>query len=634
MASFLQPAEALLHGIGIAVGCEKVEVGDFNDCTFQISSIDFNAGDNLILETVVTNVEGVPISASAVGADMVVTDASAGTSGCTIGADVVDILGTCSLNGLGEFVEIRDRSHQTVSGGAKNYGVSTTATDTCGSGAGDCDPTQGAKNAATTAVFQVLAPAWEITKTPDADKVQPGDTINYTVEVTNTGNTAITGVNVSDPLLTLARQADNPGNDDDTLEPGETWVFTGSYVVDVDDCGTIDNTVEATGNFQLGEVDPISADASVAVVCPDWEITKTPDADKVEAGDTINYTVNLSNTGSADITGVVVNDALISLTREADNPGNDDDTLEPGETWVFSGSYVTTEQDCAEGVDNTVTADGATQLGDLDQISADASVDVLCPDWEITKVADVDTASPGDTINYTVELSNTGDTDITGVVVNDALISLTREADNPGNDDDTLEPGETWVFSGSYVVTEEDCAEGVNNTVTANGAIQLRDLDEISANESVEVECETFEGLTPGFWKANWIQWGGGAWVDELGTDKFNTVFNTNISVSLDRKQTASDPTLIQALSATGGVNYQKGVFDALARHCVAGKLNAENPDVNYFLSASEVIQACHDAITTNDAVIDGTHYTAATLKDLLDSNNNLGADISQHWPN
>jgi len=81
-----------------------------------------------------------------------------------------------------------------------------------------------------------------------------GEIIEYTVEVENTGNQTITDVDVSDSLITLTRQADDPGNDDGNLDEGEIWIYTGSYTAqqsDLDD-GSIENTATVSSN-ELGD---------------------------------------------------------------------------------------------------------------------------------------------------------------------------------------------------------------------------------------------------------------------------------------------------------------------------------------------------------------------------------------------
>jgi len=120
------------------------------------------------------------------------------------------------------------------------------------------------------------------------------------------------------------------------------------------------------------------------------------------------------------------------------------------------------------------------------------------------------------------------------------------------------------------------------------------------------------EGLTPGFWKNHQD-----LWVGCDPSDSFNDIFN--VSISIDGN---SDPSLIDALNAKGGVNEEKGVYDALARHAVAALLNAAHPDVDYPLTISEIIDMVHDAIINGGA---------EDVKDTLETNNQLGGGIDAH---
>ena len=63
--------------------------------------------------------------------------------------------------------------------------------------------------------------------------------------------------------------------------------------------------------------------------------------------------------------------------------------------------------------------------------------------------AEVDGA--GDVVNYTIQVQNTGDTTLTGVVVTDPnadASSILRVADVVGDNDELLDVGETWTVHG------------------------------------------------------------------------------------------------------------------------------------------------------------------------------------------
>jgi len=64
--------------------------------------------------------------------------------------------------------------------------------------------------------------------------------------------------------------------------------------------------------------------------------------------------------------------------------------------------------------------------------TASATVTVTEPDVpgvSIDKVADTSEAEPGDTVNYTVTVTNTGDGDLTSFTVTDSLVSLGTDGD-------------------------------------------------------------------------------------------------------------------------------------------------------------------------------------------------------------
>ena len=53
---------------------------------------------------------------------------------------------------------------------------------------------------ADTAAVDVVDPSIEIQKTPDLTAARSGDTVTFTITVTNTGDVAVTNVVVTDPL--------------------------------------------------------------------------------------------------------------------------------------------------------------------------------------------------------------------------------------------------------------------------------------------------------------------------------------------------------------------------------------------------------------------------------------------------
>ena len=90
-----------------------------------------------------------------------------------------------------------------------NTAVSAAAGSSCPAGSG---------NAACTAIVAVLTPALTITKTANVATATPGATVDYTITVTDTGQTPYTGATFTDSLTSVL--ADAAYNDDAAATAG------------------------------------------------------------------------------------------------------------------------------------------------------------------------------------------------------------------------------------------------------------------------------------------------------------------------------------------------------------------------------------------------------------------------------
>ena len=101
---------------------------------------------------------------------------------------------------------------------------------------------------------------------------------------------------------------------------------------------------------------------------------------------------------------------------------------------------------------------------------------------------------------------------------------------------------------------------------------------------------ELIQGCSPGYWKQTQHF---GQWPDPpFPSDKFALVFSRTITVGAGgRGATISDPTLLEALQATGG-----GVSQ-IARIGTAAYLSALNPDVSFPYTPAQVVSAVQKAI-------------------------------------
>ena len=160
---------------------------------------------------------------------------------------------------------------------------------------------------------------------------------------------------MTDPFAdvgSIVRGADAVGDDDALLEVGETWSYTAFHTVtqgEIDSNGGGDGFLENTATADSDESDPDSDDASVAVSrTAALTIVKEAVAGQAAdvAGEQINYTLAVQNTGNSTLSNVVVTDPFAdvgSIVRGADAVGDDDALLEVGETWSYTAFHTVTQ---------------------------------------------------------------------------------------------------------------------------------------------------------------------------------------------------------------------------------------------------------------------------------------------------
>src|SRR6185312_9374844 len=219
------------------------------------------------------------------------------------------------------------------------------------------------------------------------------------------------------------------------------------------------------------------------------DLTNADDAVVDTAGETIEYTITVANTGNANLTNVVLDDVFAGgATLISGDDG--DNVLEAGETWVYSADYVVTQADLDAGGTLTnvagITTDETARQTD-DATSTVAQSKILHLEKDAT-VADGTADSTSDVINYTLAVTNTGNAAIAGVVVDDPF--TTNEAPvlsgtfNVGDtdQDNLLDVGETWQYTASHTVTqaELDAGTAIVNTATVTGTGATPDTDDAS----------------------------------------------------------------------------------------------------------------------------------------------------------
>ena len=207
----------------------------------------------------------------------------------------------------------------------------------------------------------------DMTVVNPAGQANVGDKITYTFNVTNTGNVNLTNVTVTDPLVTVVGGPIN-------LAPGtsNSTAFTGSYTLtqaDID-AGQVVNSATAHGTPPIGSEVTQSDDETVTITqSPAISVVKIGTLDmtvvapttRADAGDKINFTFVVTNTGNITLSNVTVSDSPALTTGPI--PASVA-SLAPGASTTFTGSYTLTQADIDAGkVDDIATATGAPPGG-------------------------------------------------------------------------------------------------------------------------------------------------------------------------------------------------------------------------------------------------------------------------------
>lgn len=244
----------------------------------------------------------------------------------------------------------------------------------------------------------VLHPALAITKTADRAAYHAGDTATFTIKVTNTGDTALGDLRVSDPKTPSCALTG-------ALAPGESRTSTCTAKAPIAD-GV--NTASATGADELGKQVTATADAPAPTIAPALEVTKTATPPVIHAGDAVTFSVSVKNTGDSPLAPVkVTDDTTTSCSRTLDG-------LAAGATQT----YTCTANPSATTTSH-VTATGTDLAGAPVTATASAAVTVLTPALTITKDATPAVVRAGDPVTFTITVANAGDAPLTEVAVTD-----------------------------------------------------------------------------------------------------------------------------------------------------------------------------------------------------------------------
>jgi uncharacterized repeat protein (TIGR01451 family) len=337
-----------------------------------------------------------------------------------------------------------------------------------------------------TFVTPAAAPAIGTTKTAvvgGGGAGNVGDVVTYTLRTTNTGNVTLTGVAVADPLPGLSAFAYSWPGTAGTLAPGQTVTATATYTIRQSDvnAGSVRNTSSAAADFGATRVTATSAPVTTTTVAAAPSLVTTKSGALAtgatgRAGDTVNWTVTLRNSGNVTLTAVGITDALpgISAFTFGAWPGGTAGTLQPGQSVTATASYRLSQADVDSGaVVNSATGSATPPTGAAVTSTAPATVPLASgPALSVTKTGTVSgNGSVGDTVTFAFVVRNTGNVTVSSVALADSLPGLSPIAYGiwpgaPGQ----LAPGAQVGATATYVIRQGDVNAGaVRNTAAVTG---------------------------------------------------------------------------------------------------------------------------------------------------------------------
>ncbi len=361
--------------------------------------------------------------------------------------------------------------------------------------------------------------------------IATGDDITWTYTVTNTSNTPVSNVSVTDDQEGPATLISGDANNNSILEPTETWIYeitgtatAGAYENTATVEGTGPETTNPDGSTTPGESFADSDTTHHFGTDPGINVEKVTNTVDTGAGDVpfiaegadVTWTYTVTNTGNVPIANVTVVDDNGTSANATDDFGtlllsgddNMNSLLDLDETWVFeavgtavSGGYENTATASGDGPD-TIADDGSTVDGDEASDTDDSEYFGTSPAIEVDKAVNTSSGSSifvptGSPIEWTFTVTNPGNIELDNVEVvdnngtpgdpGDDWTLTVADLDSGDTDNDgRLDPGETWTF----VVDGTATPGAFTNTAAVSGDAPDTTLPDGSSDPGEEVTSD------------------------------------------------------------------------------------------------------------------------------------------------
>ena len=308
-----------------------------------------------------------------------------------------------------------------------------------------------------TSVDVTAATDLAVAKTSSPDPYVPGDTITYTIVVSNAGPSTASAIGLTEVLpddLTDVTFAPSAGDYDAasgnwsglTIPAGGTATLIVTATVPADQLGAVINTVVVDPPDGTSDPDPsnnTAIDQNPTDVEADLAVTKDLDTTDPTPGGPVAWTIVVTNEGTGVAIDAAVSDPIVSMVHDVTwtcsatgsivaacgtNSGLGDlatvVSLLPGDTATFK-------------VNGTLAADAHGELANTARVRLDGDPDATdnsatamsvvqeLADLELDKSAQVPSVDAGDTVTYELTATSRGPSIARGTTITDDLPSGT-----------------------------------------------------------------------------------------------------------------------------------------------------------------------------------------------------------------
>jgi conserved repeat domain/conserved repeat domain/conserved repeat domain len=374
------------------------------------------------------------------------------------------------------------------------------AVDNASVSASTADPNTG-NNSAPQSV--TITPRADVSITKNTSSLGiAGQSMVYTVVVTNNGPSSAAAVSVTDPTPTGLTFVSNDGGCTSaypcslTLTNGQSVTITSTYTIASSAAGSVVTNTAAvssttsdptTGNNTAVKTTSITGSA-------DLTITKSGPASSTP-GSTLTYTITVTNNGPSDALAVAVNDTTPANTTFGSNTGDCTTafpcafgTMTAGQSKTFTSTFTVSPSFTGTIISNTATVSSSTSDPALTNNSSTATTGFgTVADLAVTKTGPA-SATTGSTVTYTLTVINNGPATANNVVLTDPAPAGLSFVSTLGGCNagfpcilGNFTSGQSVTFTASYTITAT--SDSVTNLAQVGGST----VDSTPGNDSATV---------------------------------------------------------------------------------------------------------------------------------------------------